>query len=385
MTVGIAPLRPFTGWVRNSNPSKKETQFLFSSIDFDVDLWNILEYYSEVSDVGLAFISSKNLSTQLSSNEIFDKFRAFIRQSKANYDAAKVLPYRSSGLLYYYCFLNLAKAFILLRDPDKVMGRVTHGLSYNPSSVNILFDEEIITTSSGVFSTLYKIETGIDLQIMSDINIADILGLCSDILYQYLSGGFGTQKLYPGISCIAADSNSKSSWLLWGILEGSDIENRMPDVHSRVLDVYEKTSIDNNIANKVFKHYRREWLGYKFYQSRSVVPWEPGDKFKTSVSYHELIDTLYPHYSEHYFKDDFDFDITLRTDVGNIPMNEMLSIYAVMFYLSSLVRYRPDYLERILSDKASWIISSFVNSCILEFLKQMCSRIVDKVIVLSRR
>jgi hypothetical protein len=385
MPEGLASLRPFDGWIRDHNPSKRQTLFLSSSIDFAIDLWNIIEYYSEVYDVGINFIKTKNLPTQMANDVIFDNFRSFVRQAKSNYDAAKSLPYRSSGLLYYYCFLNLAKAFIVLKYPDKMIGRIRHGLSYDPSSGNTVFEQEVLSVSPGVFSILYEIETGHPWQPKSTLNIVDILGFCSDILYQYQLGGFGNQKIYTGIYCIANSSSNKNSWSLWGIEKASDIENRMPDVYSRIISIYERTDINNHIANILFSFHRREWLQYEFYQSRHATPFEQGGVIRKSTFYNELIDTLHPHYSEHYFKDELDFDVNLRTDIGENDFNETLAIYAVMFYLSSLVRYRPDYIERILSERASWIISGFVNSCVLEFLKQISSRIIDKVIILSRR
>jgi hypothetical protein len=66
-------------------------------------------------------------------------------------------------------------------------------------------------------------------------------------------------------------------------------------------------------------------------------------------------------------------------------MNEVLAIYAVMFYLSSLVRYRPNYLESLLNHKPAWLIENFVNSTPETFLKMMVSKIVGTDFVFRRR
>jgi hypothetical protein len=41
-------------------------------------------------------------------------------------------------------------------------------------------------------------------------------------------------------------------------------------------------------------------------------------------------------------------------------MNEEVAIYTVMFFMSEIVRYRPDYLDKILNSKAAWLLESVV-------------------------
>ena len=64
-----------------------------------------------------------------------------------------------------------------------------------------------------------------------------------------------------------------------------------------------------------------------------------------------------------------------RTQV--YPMNEELATYATMYYMSELVRYRPDYLYSILESEASWLFQSFVKFCPLKFLRAMVGRIIQ--------
>jgi hypothetical protein len=55
-----------------------------------------------------------------------------------------------------------------------------------------------------------------------------------------------------------------------------------------------------------------------------------------------------------------------------IAMNEEISIYAIMYFVSELIRYHSDYLEAV---NSGWILKSFVESCPLRFLRIMTSRI----------
>ena len=54
-----------------------------------------------------------------------------------------------------------------------------------------------------------------------------------------------------------------------------------------------------------------------------------------------------------------------------VPMHEVLAIYCCMFHLGSLVRYRPDLLEGMLSTKDAWIIERFTKNAPLAFLRHI--------------
>jgi hypothetical protein len=58
-----------------------------------------------------------------------------------------------------------------------------------------------------------------------------------------------------------------------------------------------------------------------------------------------------------------------------IAMNEEISIYAIMYFVSELLRYHSDYLEHVLRTNSGWVLKSFVESCPLRFLRIMTSRI----------
>jgi hypothetical protein len=109
----------------------------------------------------------------------------------------------------------------------------------------------------------------------------------------------------------------------------------------------------------------------------------------TPILIEKIINALHPYFSVHYFDDNRDFDLVLHyqdtTNPTPIPMNEALSIYAVMFYLSNLVRYRPNYLESLLNHKPAWLIENFVNSTPEVFLRMMVSKITETDFVFRRR
>lgn len=89
----------------------------------------------------------------------------------------------------------------------------------------------------------------------------------------------------------------------------------------------------------------------------------------------ELKECLLGQLSPNHRMDDWAGYINLPLSPGNFFWNEELSIYTIMFYLSSLVRYHPDELDEKLEDKLAWLIESFIAACPIHFLKIITSRI----------
>jgi len=119
-------------------------------------------------------------------------FAPWIDQAKTYYlDAAKS-DWRSGGLLYYYSFLNLAKAFLvykgILTHSSLVSTSLYHGLSSNPQSPARLTDFKFTIHPTAadrmnVFSMLYESVTGKQWPHPTQVtvNLASILGHCSDV------------------------------------------------------------------------------------------------------------------------------------------------------------------------------------------------------------
>ena len=55
-----------------------------------------------------------------------------------------------------------------------------------------------------------------------------------------------------------------------------------------------------------------------------------------------------------------------------------------MFFMGSLVRYRPDLLEELLGTSAAWLLESFVHAAPLLFLRTITSLILNRMNVFNR-
>src|SRR5260370_2986630 len=154
------------------------------------------------------------------------------------------------------------------------------------------------------------------------------------------------------------------------------------------LSTYQEVSVDKDQLFFSFRMSAVELNAFRFFQDITPVSMIT-DGIAPLTHFNKLRNALTPYFSVHYFDDNRDFDLALPYQDSNmtipIPMTEAVSIYAIMFYLSSLVRYRPDYLESLLNYKPAWLIESFVNCTPETFLRIMVCKIIKKDYLFRQR
>jgi hypothetical protein len=72
-----------------------------------------------------------------------------------------------------------------------------------------------------------------------------------------------------------------------------------------------------------------------------------------------------------------------NVESSSSPMNEAMAIYTIMYFLSSLVRYHPDYLDQISESTESWLIESFTKSAPLALLRYMTCYVLGYTLVMQ--
>ena len=107
----------------------------------------------------------------------------YIKQANIYFADAWNSSWRSAGLLYYYSFLNLAKAYLAKKNPENFRQNQNqiHGLSGSGNdSINSLIDFKISIkkpTNRNIFTQLYNEVTGEDWPHKNDVTVtvADLL------------------------------------------------------------------------------------------------------------------------------------------------------------------------------------------------------------------
>jgi hypothetical protein len=374
--------RNSTGWLRQSL-SKRTLQGLKTDGQTDDELWILLEYYSEVIDVGTKHLLTQGIPKKRV-KQVYKHFQSYIRQAKNYYLSAKTLHPRSSALLYYYCFLNLAKAAVIQKNYSIGGVKIGHGISCFPKDFTKIRRQTVKVLDNGMFQEFYNSYYGFPIKKQS-LNVEQLLTYCSEISYQCMIAGFGQRKVDPCYYVNVVNSTDKTAWPLIGIPNFNVLKKYQKSLVN-FLDKFEMVEVPKLYSRDIFKEDKENLASFTFFQSKQTFPWIGNAAIPDYACRDLALKSLGSIAQVNYFEDGYDFVIALPYKINRqVPINETIAIYLVMFYLSNLVRYNPSYLEELLTKKEAWIIDSFIKSCSLTFLRAMVSRIVGTDFVISRR
>lgn len=372
--------RTQTGWLRFSFLDEPRT-ILKTTQPIDEEIFATIKYYSEIKNVGVDFMKKLGHSKP---KENWLLFQSFIRQAETFHQSANLLNYRAAALMHYYSFLNLAKGFICLSDPDYVTQAVGHGLRHKFHKGSFS-SQHIIAENKGVFPKLYETIIGTKIPQNTKLNIIQLLGYCTDISHEYKMSGFGKSRTHPAIVRLLGNSSRKESWPLLSILNNSDLV--FPKDVAKKFDLYIKeVSFPLEQSREVFNIYAEGYRAYRFFETHKTYQWIDnqiplGDIRRDFNLVMRGIYEIEPY--------DNEYSIMLFGAIQDgkqkVQFNQTLAIYAIMFYLGSLVRYRPDYLEHLLNSKEAWIIERVTKSACNTFLRSFVNYVLGKEYIFSNR
>lgn len=356
---------------------------LSTGISIDEEVFSALEYVSEIPEVGIEFLKDQAAPRPATT---FRLFQALIRQAKTFYSAAKELHFRASALMYYYSFLNLAKAYIAIRNPSLVSGLVRHGLS-SGEFARRSFDKQavFVTRQRGVFHDFFDLELGQQPPSNFRLGATGLLGYCSDVKHEYERAQFGDHRLLPARVRLFANAPSKLSWLGLAVYKFDLIRSYRKSL-AGFFDYFEEVSLDSQWAWGAYNIRAEAYDTYSYFQTKTVYPWradgivEVGKiRSETLLACGSLLESpIYPD------GNDLKFVIPFRLNY-QLPMNQPIAIYVMMFFIGSLVRYHPEYLEVLLNSKDAWIIERFVRGSSETFLRYMGNAILGTDYIYAHR
>jgi hypothetical protein len=352
--------RPIGGWRGRAIPYPFDKRILSCSGSVQDEILASIDMYAEIKDGGKELLKAnghQNLS------KAYLRFQAYIRQAKTFYEAAELLHHRAGALNYYYSFLNFSKALIYLKNPTFIDHNLHHGIKPKPTSGS-LRKQHIQITQDGVLPRFYKLVTDQQISAGAKIKVADLLGYCSDVEYEYAKLKYGEPVSFFCKLVIGVHRDQKSAFPIIAVLNGQ--HPAFEKLRNYIEKGFDEVEIAKNTARDMFGMLAEEGASTRFFESRRdwVIP-ATSDMLTNDVA--SLLSNLI---SYNPFNDDRLFVINRPIKTPKIvPMQELIAIYCSMFFLGSLVRYRPELLEAMLSTKDAWLIERFTKSAPLTFLR----------------
>lgn len=203
----------------------------------------------------------------------WEGFRAYIRQAENYWLAARKTPYQSSPLLYYYSFMNLVKAFLLLKRKGVLSEPMRHGLfrkNKTSYSVDLRTCKMGIQTGRDKIFKAYYESVFSNVTCPNELSLHYLLGFCTDVGYQFANCGYGSSRTHPGIYRFAIDDGRKKCWIVIALLKNS-LMTYYKSYFKDFFDELEKAEVEHRTGpgfRELFGFSGLQWTGFDYYQSR---------------------------------------------------------------------------------------------------------------------
>jgi hypothetical protein len=361
-----------------------------SHLSIDEEYWLALRHPAEVGTAGKTLLDKNNPNfAALSGSDqdaVWREFRAYVRQAEGFYRGAAVLLWKSSPLNYYYSFMNLAKAMAVVRgvlSPKRPVTprRLRHGLL--AAVVNGTPDTWNLTTQrpTEIFPQLYEMVMGVQVAEGTELDARELLKYVSPIGWQLDKSGYGPRAWYPSYWIVATDDSG--CWDIIAVPRDADLRQLPAVFHSDYQEVVPEAARD--FARCCLRLQAVQAAAYRFLERKAPLPAiQPGTHNLGAID-NALRSAVPQCVFETLNGTEFQLAIGLpyRTGAAAVPMNEFIAAYAVMYFLSSLVRYHPDYMDAIGESSDAWLIESFAKSAPLHLLRYMASGVLGYALIIE--
>lgn len=372
----MANFRKMTGYM-DLHLSQSPKIPLHTKRPLNDELFSSLQYLSEIEEVGCDFIRSNDFKNKREIKTTYSLFQAFIRQGKTFFESAESLEYRVQPLFYYYSFLNLSKAYLCIRNPSIFNKKLYHGLVHKHTSSK--FTDQTIKTNNGVFTYLYEQLTGKPIKKWTTLNISSLFGYIPEIGYEHSLVKYGNRRNSAGISKILANNSSNEWRPFLAIIRNEELFKNVK-YFKRIFYFFDQVEMPKEHARLALNIDAANLKHYIFLQGKKTYKSDSDGKISDLIP--DTIETVKNCMIPVTTKSEFDFNLFMPLKRNmQIDFNDILASYVIMYYLGSLVRYFPDYLESLLNSKHAWIIENFTKNVSTSFLLNINNLIQKKCFI----
>jgi hypothetical protein len=300
----------------------------------------------------------------------YQEFQNYSRQGVTYWEAASTIRGSAAALPYYYSILNFAKAELVRADPTQILDqRLNHGLSFVPTKSNSIAGDYLKVLPSGVFPLLYKHRTGQTLAAGTRFKIKNLLSLIPEIGLEVSEVGRTRPPSIAGYHAVVCDETKAWPMLLVPNAAFSDDREPITRLFKRHFSEVPLDSF-SSLRNVFALSNRATREGFQCYQSNKTFSRTEGGKTVPSINEALLhMDFVLDIRISECGNTQKDFWLT-PTVAKSTPLTVPLDLvrYAAVYYLSSIVRYKPAALDPAKEGAQSWLMDSFAREVPQELL-----------------
>jgi len=269
--------------------------------------------------------------------------------------------WRSAGLLYYYSFLNLAKALLVAKRRFSYKSLDTsvihHGLSASLQDISSLKDYEIqifppsMRGNKNVFSNFYEVVTNSKWahQNAVTIKLQDVLGYCPDISVESKQL-FNIERRVLSIQSLHREVN-QNMWFEMIVQKSyaNMIQSELANWNLQFLEADQLDAVDRDDWINALQHTFHRLRNYTFIRT-SPKKFNRDNRIEiVKASWKKVKKNLNPYITAPVYLDTSrpHWDFVQKADIAGkyIPWHPVLSNYLMSFALATILRYQPQLLK----------------------------------------
>lgn len=332
--------------------------------DPEAIVWSSIRYLSSREMAVSIAYDIHGIKRKRELQAVSKNLKLYIGQAYEFYEAAKLAKPNTAPLIYYYSFLNLAKALCEIRKPSfhKRDEYYNHGIRWkNDRNFLVSIDKECvhIPTRKGVWHALMESVLGQEFSINTPqkLSIKELFLYCPEISIE-TNKIFGRDNKYIELVNpeILIDKESPEVWTQFSVYKG-ELKNKKLSAPT----LLESISTNNSSYKEVRapEEYLRtfESATPKIFKSgmasQAIFPDIRGMNIFTHLNREKKLGYLIPIQQRLPFR-----------------MPQLMVLYTILFWLGSLVRYDPHSVNDLMESRHWVLIDGFMSQSRLWLLEQ---------------
>lgn len=289
--------------------------------------------------------------------------KLYVRHASEFYDAARAAKANTAPLIYYYSFLNLAKAMCELRYPifHRRPECYKHGLSWrpNPRKVADPARETVSITTRGVWHVLWEALMGRPCPAANPtvIPIRRLFCYCPEVSVEaYQAFGRSLNLIYLIGPDVLYTEKSREAWIRFSV--------------SRAILKRLSVSAPNMIGqiSTSRSSYEEVQSGDRTIRTfQSTVSRKVRRREDPMIAMHSDVKAFMA-YVNPGREGNLEYSIPIQKWFP-MPIPQTLVTYTILFWLGSLVRYDPHSVDRLMDSRYWMLIDGFMNQSRLWLLE----------------